>query len=433
VKTFIKIGLSVNILSFFSTIIFTLLLIQGLYVLIMRPREKASLLFFLLTLCMAAWVLVSAFCYSAPNKEFIETFIRYTSFSYIFLHAFTLHFLLHHSKKRPLRPFLLVLIYGISAFFLIISVREGLVFQDFYKVGWYWQGEPNFGSPFFYLFLLQIHTYYIICYVLLFRAIRKTKKRREKIHYRIMLISLISTIVLYNLEPFVFPVLFNYPKFIFSANFSIIWSTGIWIAILRYGFFEINLEDLQQEILSNVKDAIILLKPDFTVKYVNRKAKLLLKNKQDNGRALQKDFLRYIKEGKGLQSINGTEETKNMGEYQFRFHLMTGTGPTLIDTTILKVHDRFREFLGYLVIARKVEHLNEFLERYNLTTREISVVEYILSGFPNQDIAGFMNITERTVKAHLTHIYKKMKISSKLQLISSFNNFNGTDEPAPIH
>ncbi len=52
----------------------------------------------------------------------------------------------------------------------------------------------------------------------------------------------------------------------------------------------------------------------------------------------------------------------------------------------------------------------------NLTRREIEIARLICRGASNKKIANTLNITERTVKAHLTSIFKKLEVLGRLQL-----------------
>ena len=51
-----------------------------------------------------------------------------------------------------------------------------------------------------------------------------------------------------------------------------------------------------------------------------------------------------------------------------------------------------------------------------LTPRELQVAQMVGDGALNKQIAVGMNITERTVKAHLTSIFRKLNLSDRLQL-----------------
>jgi two-component system nitrate/nitrite response regulator NarL len=51
-----------------------------------------------------------------------------------------------------------------------------------------------------------------------------------------------------------------------------------------------------------------------------------------------------------------------------------------------------------------------------ITPRERQIVQLLGAGASNKEIASRLNVTERTVKAHLTAVFKKLGISGRLQL-----------------
>lgn len=55
-------------------------------------------------------------------------------------------------------------------------------------------------------------------------------------------------------------------------------------------------------------------------------------------------------------------------------------------------------------------------ERYGLTSREIAIVRAIAAGQTNKDIADQLGISLQTVKHHMTSIFNKTGMSSRLEL-----------------
>jgi len=51
-----------------------------------------------------------------------------------------------------------------------------------------------------------------------------------------------------------------------------------------------------------------------------------------------------------------------------------------------------------------------------LSIREREVAREIEKGLSNKEIASALGITERTVKAHLSHVYEKLEVSDRLAL-----------------
>lgn len=57
-----------------------------------------------------------------------------------------------------------------------------------------------------------------------------------------------------------------------------------------------------------------------------------------------------------------------------------------------------------------------------LTSREKQVIKYINSGEPNLKIAEKMHISNRTVKAHLASIFRKLEVDDRFQLVVKLKN-----------
>ena len=47
---------------------------------------------------------------------------------------------------------------------------------------------------------------------------------------------------------------------------------------------------------------------------------------------------------------------------------------------------------------------------------ELNVVRLVGEGLPNKDIAERLFVSPRTVQAHLSHVYSKLGVSSRVQL-----------------
>jgi DNA-binding CsgD family transcriptional regulator len=53
----------------------------------------------------------------------------------------------------------------------------------------------------------------------------------------------------------------------------------------------------------------------------------------------------------------------------------------------------------------------------SLTPAESDVVRLVCDGLANKDIATRLFVSPRTVQAHLTHVYTKLGLSSRVQLV----------------
>jgi len=89
-------------------------------------------------------------------------------------------------------------------------------------------------------------------------------------------------------------------------------------------------------------------------------------------------------------------------------------GPTIVQT-LLKRHIGSAQTLGGVAdFGKKVE--------YDLTDREQQVLDRLVGGASNKEIAKILSITERTVKAHVTSILRKTKTTDRVSLIIKLTN-----------
>lgn len=78
-------------------------------------------------------------------------------------------------------------------------------------------------------------------------------------------------------------------------------------------------------------------------------------------------------------------------------------------------------------IARKVLHqfhhmLPEEKKDYNLSTREKEVLHLLVEGNSYKMIAGKLNITYDTVRAHMKKIYEKLHVASMTEAVAKAIN-----------
>lgn len=77
-------------------------------------------------------------------------------------------------------------------------------------------------------------------------------------------------------------------------------------------------------------------------------------------------------------------------------------------------------------IHQMVQKLTDSEQRHSgvlekLTERESETALLVADGLSNKEIASNLNITERTVKNHLTHIFEKLGVSDRLSLAMLLN------------
>jgi DNA-binding NarL/FixJ family response regulator len=53
-----------------------------------------------------------------------------------------------------------------------------------------------------------------------------------------------------------------------------------------------------------------------------------------------------------------------------------------------------------------------------LTPREMATLKLLANGKANKEIAGELDISERTVKTHLAHLFEKLGVTSRTEAIN---------------
>lgn len=80
----------------------------------------------------------------------------------------------------------------------------------------------------------------------------------------------------------------------------------------------------------------------------------------------------------------------------------------------------YPELTAALSTSKTKDTLNqesiELLEN-RLTTKEIEVVKLVINGYTNNAIASALDITTRTVKAHIGSIFNKLHVNDRLSLV----------------
>ena len=62
--------------------------------------------------------------------------------------------------------------------------------------------------------------------------------------------------------------------------------------------------------------------------------------------------------------------------------------------------------------------MGAFRDRYRLSAREAEVVELVLLGYRNRDIAATLGAAPATIKKHLTHVFDKVGVDTRTQLVA---------------
>ncbi len=90
-------------------------------------------------------------------------------------------------------------------------------------------------------------------------------------------------------------------------------------------------------------------------------------------------------------------------------------GETFIYPTL--ANKLFGQLNGQDGDERDISRLQERHKEERLTYREIDVVELVCKGMSNQQIANKLFLSEKTVKNHLTNVFRKLNVNDRTQAV----------------
>jgi two-component system, NarL family, response regulator LiaR len=99
-------------------------------------------------------------------------------------------------------------------------------------------------------------------------------------------------------------------------------------------------------------------------------------------------------------------------------YLLTDSGPDELVQAIQQVH-RGESSLDPVIARRVLQEFSQPLKRLSgatgLTGREMEVLRLLAKGYTNREISEQLDITEATVRTHVSSILSKLKLSSRTQ------------------
>ena len=87
--------------------------------------------------------------------------------------------------------------------------------------------------------------------------------------------------------------------------------------------------------------------------------------------------------------------------------------------TIEKLHPFMEYTLDKVFLPERITERQQLSEKYELTLRELDVMEYALSGLSNKELVRYLKISLPTLRTHLQHIYLKVGVHSTSELIAT--------------
>ena len=106
-------------------------------------------------------------------------------------------------------------------------------------------------------------------------------------------------------------------------------------------------------------------------------------------------------------------------------YILKSAGPKEIIDSILVISKGEKYIRGEIVdILFAQESIFRKYEKLNITKRESEILQLIVSGLRNKEIADKLSIAERTVEFHKQNLYEKFDVSNPIQLYKAVQQLN---------
>ena len=122
-----------------------------------------------------------------------------------------------------------------------------------------------------------------------------------------------------------------------------------------------------------------------------------------------------------MPGINGIDTIKELKHINASVPMIILTAYGSIPDAVRAIQDGAINFMQKTAPFEKlldvVMDAIESSYKGNLSAREIEILYWVKDGKSNQEIGDVLNIAESTVKAHLKHLYKKLKVANRVQAL----------------
>ena len=192
--------------------------------------------------------------------------------------------------------------------------------------------------------------------------------------------------------------------FFFSQNYAIELEMQVKVQSYKYTFFDD--ENLLLKALKKSNDTIVVVDYDSVSHAVNN----WIASDTLPSNLIVLESVPNLPTGRYLIS-HGIKAYGNIRMQPIHFDQMIDT----VAKNLLWTYPELTSFLGSLNTNMISSDAKPLLDR--LTDKEKKVTIYILNGLTNAAIAARMDITPRTIKAHVTSIFNKLHVNDRISLV----------------
>jgi len=388
-------------------------LFLGLRAVLYDRRNRLYRLFGAICLSMGCWTLFLGISYSLENLGAIVLLLKIGYIGAFMFSPLMMHFYAEVSGI-PSRPLGLALNYLPWTVLTVSNFIDFFIFSRFEKRDGEWFGILDSGNPWVRFYILICVAAYIASMAMLVRWNLRARVNKEKIQSRLLLVFFTATYFTSLVLTLILPY-FGISDFEhFGIAMFDLYVVGLSVLISRFRFMNLHGGLPVGEVIANIDELVFILDRNLRVTDWNDAVRRAF---PDEAEKLRNRSLADLAGGEGIFNeqlsllANGKIRTLST-----QVTLGTGAEAAPFSIYIAELRDRFGDYTGFLAIAREAKGIARFRKLYRLTKREMEIVGLSVSGVTYRDIAERLGISEKTVERHMTNIYNKIGISSKIDL-----------------
>lgn len=428
-------------MNFFSLLFFSLAIIyfyMGIYTYILNHRAPANRMFLFICFIFAMRALPNAFMFDAPTQEIAMYWYNVSAFSTYAYAATVVHFALILTKKNehPKGKKKCLLLYLPVIFFIVMRLLGYQVeMGDMIRANDTWIVLINANSAGGILYIVYVSVYMYMATFIIYFWKKKSKLNREKIISNVFTIASIITVSAAVVSEFFLVHLFQIPSMVPVVAIILIFS--VWYAIDKYKLMNLTSGVAAEEILSRVKDLIVLVDTEGKIERVNNVALEILGYKEDE--LIGKQYTKIVGEGfltaklegvfKGKFSVDNSEIkylTKNNIHIPVTVStsIITDNLEKMLGTAVIAEDNRITKQLKYeiqerAIIEEELVRSNEKLMKLDsLKTDFLSTISHELRT-PLTSILGFEKIIKRKLDNVVIPYFRENKNAVGMSTIES--------------
>jgi DNA-binding CsgD family transcriptional regulator len=288
-----------------------------------------------------------------------------------------------------------------------------------------WRFDHRYNSPNFAAVTLFIYGVFILsCFFLFLWAFRKAGTYKSRRQGRIIIQVFVVITIVSSIETLLIPQVSAYRSLgIFPLMFFFL-VIALGYAVVRYQFPGVTLAYVSREIMCNVEELVFLFDHYLQLETINDSALACMETSFERLRKRELKTLFYGGEelSPAIEKLRSSEESscschitlRNFGAHE----------SILVDARVSIVRDKYGDEIGVLVIGKRIKRARDLALDYGLTRRELDVLQGIVNGKSTREISNTLYISERTTKTHLTHIFAKLAVKNRVQLICNVMDYN---------